>query len=178
MTHPLDSWSVAPDGVREREAARVVLMDLRGRALLVRGHDTDQPERSWWFTVGGGIEPGEDARAAAVREVREETGIVLNLDALIGPIVSRTGIFDFFRETCRQHELIFAVWLDNDALAALDNSGWTEAERDVLDELAWWSGAELRAQGLEYFPAELPDLIDDLASGWDGRVRELGVARD
>ncbi|MBS4876204.1 MAG: NUDIX domain-containing protein, partial [Actinomyces sp.] len=66
-------WPVDADGYPHREAARVLLFDDRGRVLLAKGHDEDQPERFWWFTIGGGIEEGEDPRGAAVREVFEET---------------------------------------------------------------------------------------------------------
>jgi 8-oxo-dGTP diphosphatase len=46
---------------------------LRGNTILmVRHRDGD---REYWTLPGGGIEPGETAEQAAVREVREETGI-------------------------------------------------------------------------------------------------------
>ena len=72
-------WVPGPDGIPYRRAARVILLDDADRVLLVRGHDVDQPERSWWFTVGGGIDGGETPRQAAVRELREETGIAPRL---------------------------------------------------------------------------------------------------
>ena len=49
-----------------RQAARVVLLDDRDRVLLFRGFDPADPDRgSWWFTPGGGINPGESLEAAA-----------------------------------------------------------------------------------------------------------------
>ncbi len=75
-------WAVRPDGVRFRDAARVILLDARDRVLLLHGCDADQRERTWWFTVGGGIDAGESALDAAVREVLEETGL---LDRRGGP---------------------------------------------------------------------------------------------
>ncbi len=165
---------MASDGIRERHAARVLLLRDDGRALLVRGHDVDQPDRSWWFTVGGGIDPGESPLTAAVREVSEETGIVLETSRLAGPIVHRTGVFDFFRESCRQFEQIFFARLSDQEAAVITTSGWTTAENEVLDELAWLSAAELRTQASEYFPRELPDIIDALQSDWDGTLWDLG----
>ncbi|MCK0440794.1 NUDIX domain-containing protein [Gordonia alkaliphila] len=54
-------------------AASVVLVDEDGRVLLVkRGHD---PQRGRWSVPGGHVEPGETFEEAAVREVREETGL-------------------------------------------------------------------------------------------------------
>src|SRR5699024_7998792 len=52
-------WTRGADGVLFRTAARVLLFDEADRLLLVRGHDADDPGRSWWFTIGGGIDPGE-----------------------------------------------------------------------------------------------------------------------
>ena len=169
-------WTVGPDGVRSRRAARVILLDDAGRALLVRGHDADQPERSWWFTVGGGIDGDETAAEAAVREVREETGIVLEPAQLVGPVLTRVGIFDFFKETCRQDEVFYAAVVPH--VDGPDRTGWTDDERELLDELAWLSADELRAQPLEYFPTALPDVLDQLARGWDGAVRHLGTEHD
>lgn len=171
-----DDWVPAPDGVRERSAARVILVNDAGRALVMRGHDVNQPERSWWFTVGGGIDPGETAEQAALRETREEAGIVLAPADLVGPVLTRTGIFDFFAETCRQYEVFYLVRVE-DALE-VNKDGWTDAERELLDEMAWLSAAELRAQPLEVFPPELPDVVDHLVAGWDGQVRHLGEQFD
>ena len=100
-------WVPGADGVRFRRAARVILLDADDRVLLLHGSDVDQRERSWWFTVGGGIDPGESQRAAAARELFEEAGIMLDPAALVGPVYSRVAMFDFFRETCRQEEVFF-----------------------------------------------------------------------
>ncbi len=176
MTSLGPDWILGDDGLRRRRAARVIVIDAAGRALLVRGHDADQPERSWWFTVGGGIDAGESDVEAALRELREETGMVLDADSLEGPVLTRAGIFHFFAETCRQDEVFFVARVA-DGLA-WDTAGWTEQEREVLDDLAWMTPAELRAQPLEVFPTVLPDVLERLARGWDGVLVHLGEEHD
>ncbi len=173
-------WVLGSDGLRRRSAARVVLIDPSDRVLLVRGHDVDLPERTWWFTVGGGIDPGEDARAAAVREVHEETGLLLDPGDLVGPVWTRSAIFDFYAAHCRQDEEIFLARVGPAAAAAAGTSrdGWTEVERDVLDELRWWDLDDLAQVGLEVFPDGLVDLVRAVLTGWDGVVRHLGLARE
>ena len=166
------------DRMLARTAARVILLDEHDRVLLIRGHDADQPERSWWFTVGGGIDAGESAREAAVREVREETGIVLADDALVGPVLTRSAIFDFFFEHCRQDEEIFLARVPASSFVAEDRSGWTALEQDVIDELRWWSLADLAAVEIEVFPEGLATLVAGLLPQWDGETRHLGLARE
>lgn len=170
-------WVPGADGLRFRRAARVILLDRSDRVLLMRGHDVDRPERHWWFTIGGGIDAGEDARAAAVREVREETGVVLEPDTLIGPVFTRSAVFDFYAEHCRQYEEFYLARTDAVDVAGLSRDGWTDIELDVLDELCWW---ELDALGMvteEVFPNGLADLVRGLVGGWDGTVRHLPEGR-
>lgn len=171
-------WTRGADGLLFRTAARVILLDEHDRVLLIRGHDADQPERSWWFTIGGGIDAGESAREAAVREVREETGIVLADGDLVGPVLTRSAIFDFFFEHCRQDEEIFLARVPASSFVAEDRSGWTALEQDVIDELRWWSLPDLAAVEIEVFPEGLAGLVADLLPTWDGVTRHLGLARE
>ena len=158
---PGEGWQVGDDGVPYRYAARVLLLDADDRVLLVRAHDADQVERTWWFTVGGGIDAGETPKAAAVREVAEETGLVIDADALVGPVASRWAVFDFFARSVRQHEVFFVHRLTAPGIAAeeLSTAGWTAVERSFVDELGWWSVEQLRAIDGEVFPARLPELL-------------------
>ncbi len=61
-----------------------VIKDGSGRLLLIkRGHE---PGKGLWSIPGGRIEAGESDSVALVREVREETGLVVAPGRLIGAV--------------------------------------------------------------------------------------------
>lgn len=62
-------------------AAASIAVFRDGKILIgLRGKD---PTRQVWSLPGGHIEPGETARAAALRELREETGVRAQLHGLV-----------------------------------------------------------------------------------------------
>ena len=163
------------DGMPFRRAARVVLLDSDGRVLLVRGHDAHQPDRTWWFTVGGGIDAGESARDAATREVFEETGLSLDPEQLVGPVATRTAEFDFFTRTVRQSEVFFLAHVSPSQVAhGLTRSGWTEVENSFMDEISWRTLEQVETSAIEVFPRRLAELVRRLSAGWDGAAVNLG----
>jgi 8-oxo-dGTP pyrophosphatase MutT (NUDIX family) len=166
-------WQPGPDGRQHRSAARVILFDDADRVLLMRGHDTDDVAHTWWITLGGGIDAGETPRAAAVREVFEEAGLRLRAEQLAGPVVTRSAEFEFFGAPVRQDEQFFLARIET--AGELSSVGWTQVERDFVDELRWWPVPELAAAQVVTFPAELPAIVAELVAGWDGTVRDLGT---
>ena len=59
---------------------RIVILDKDNRILMVKQHHED---KDIWMVPGGGIEEGESSMAAAVREMKEETGLDVEIDRLI-----------------------------------------------------------------------------------------------
>ena len=62
-----------------RTAVSAMIMDGAGRILLQRRSDNGR-----WGVPGGGVEIGETLRDAILREVREETGLAVEVVRLIG----------------------------------------------------------------------------------------------
>lgn len=60
-------------------AVCAVILDDTGRVLLQRRADN-----GLWVLPGGGVEVGESASQAIVREVREETGLLIQVRRLVG----------------------------------------------------------------------------------------------
>ena len=69
---------------------RVIVLDDRDRMLLVKQRHEDN---DIWMVPGGGIEDGENAADAAVREVKEEPGLDIEIGTLIWHVeeVSQRG---------------------------------------------------------------------------------------
>ncbi|MDO4244038.1 MAG: NUDIX domain-containing protein [Actinomyces sp.] len=172
-------WALGPEGLPSRRAGRVLVITVGGDALLLTGHDADDPSHSWVFTPGGGIRSGEDSRAAAARELAEETGIVVDPAGLVGPIAWRDAVFRFSAVLCRQQEDFFLLLLDERVLPVRD--GWTDLEREVVDAVDWWTPGQLDAAvgaGTTVYPGAMPGLVRTLSRGWDGRPIDLTEPED
>lgn len=140
---------------------------------MMLGHDPDLPTRSFWFTPGGGIEAGESSREAAVRELAEETGYVLETHELRGPVWTRTAVFDFASLPYSQTEDIFVADLADAETRSRTDAIWTDQEVESIDEVAWLTLEQLRADAREVFPARLLDPWEPFLD-WDGITRDFG----
>ncbi|HXR44668.1 MAG TPA: NUDIX domain-containing protein, partial [Pseudolysinimonas sp.] len=135
----------------ERRAARLIVRDGAGDLLLMLGGDPSRPEAGrWWFTPGGGVEPGETDAEAAARELREETAIS---GVELTPLPwTRETEFDFAGVRYHQREVYFLVTVDR---VEPDTSGWTAAERRAQLEFRWWTMPELIATTETVYPEDL-----------------------
>ena len=157
----VDPNASSPSGLRRRLTARVLLFDPQDRLLLMKGRLPSAPGRPGaWFTVGGGAAPGETIRAAAAREILEETGF-LAFD--LGPVVwRREGALALAAET---------VWMDEHYLLARCprgdpvRHGWQADEHALVDDIRWWTLAELTTTGERVFPSGLAGLLPDILAG-------------
>lgn len=69
----------ADTNTRVRVGVGVIVLDSRGWILLEKRSDCGM-----WGLPGGRIEPGESVTEAAVREVKEETGLNVEITRLLG----------------------------------------------------------------------------------------------
>ena len=146
----------------ERHTARVLLLDPAGRILLMQGRLPSDPSGpSFWFTVGGGVEPGEDVRQTAAREIVEETGL---LDARLGPVVwcGEAMLADREQRPVHFKERYIVAWTKG---GALSRAGWLPHEHELTDDLRWWTLEELRRTDAVVYPLGLAELLPDVLAG-------------
>ncbi|WP_432836127.1 NUDIX hydrolase [Dactylosporangium sp. CA-092794] len=144
----------------DRTAARVLLLDPSGRVLLLRGWDPARPEHRYWFTVGGGLEPGESLADAAVREVFEETGLRITAADLAGPVRADVVRFPFDGQWYSQRQSFFVVRADAGFTPEFTYLGAEEAAS--VDEARWWSAGDLAATSDRFYPDDLGELLREV----------------
>ena len=135
------------------------------RLLLFRFvHKTGALEgEDYWATPGGGLEPGETFAEAAVRELKEETGISA---ICVGDPIARREFVLRLRdgEEVMADEQFFIVTVTDQAV---HRDCWTPQEIEVIHDHKWWSAAELKSTNEVVWPDNLTEML--ISSGWWSR---------
>lgn len=145
-----------------RRSSRIILMDDEGAALLFMTAAPDSTRFARWITPGGGVDPGETHEQAAIRELFEETGLVI--DAVGEPVWSidfdvawddadhDRGHAEYYVVRCERFEPV--------------STNWTESEHVDMTQHGWLTAGELLRSGQPFEPYDLPRLLRTAA----GRV--------
>jgi 8-oxo-dGTP diphosphatase len=127
------------------------------RCAVVR---RDGDEFVFWLTPGGEIEDGEEPSAAAVRELREELG----LEVEVTPAYTEANQFEHQGEMRDNRDFVFVARCATEEPVM---HGVTADEIAIMKEIRWWTEAEVEEAGNSGTERIFPV---DLAA----RMREFG----
>ncbi|MFF8412475.1 NUDIX domain-containing protein [Streptomyces omiyaensis] len=131
-------------------AASAVVTDDRGRILLQRRRDNDL-----WALPGGGMDRGDSLPGTAVREVKEETGLDVEVTGLVGTYTDPRHVIAYSDgEVRRRFNVCFRARVTGGDLRISDES--TElrfVDREELDALPMHHTQRLR---LSHFLEDRP----------------------
>lgn len=151
--------------VIERSVVRAVVLDVHHHVLLFRTRDPCYPELdTWWELPGGGIEPGETYREAAVRELAEETGITITPDQVGPPAWRRRATFRYRGERRLNNEVIVTVRLPGPG-PQVDGTARVGFEDEDYFDFRWCQVAEIQRSTDRFYPGRLPELLGPFLAG-------------
>jgi 8-oxo-dGTP pyrophosphatase MutT (NUDIX family) len=138
-------WNVATYNPARTHDVTLFILDPAQRLALIR---KPQFAADIWRTPGGGIHPGEDFVAGAVREALEETGLHVELRCYL---VDAHALFtNGGRELRWRTHVVLAETADEEIVAA-DPGEIAEARWGTLDELAGPLRERLLASGRAFW---------------------------
>jgi 8-oxo-dGTP pyrophosphatase MutT (NUDIX family) len=143
--------------MRQRKSARLLVIHNDGRVLLFRFvHKSGAlAGQDYWATPGGGLEEGETFHDAAIRELREETGLIR--DTVGEPVADREFSLQMPDGECVSAFEKYYLVTSHDA--TLSRLGWTPQEAEVIADHRWWSRDELRQTTDIVWPENLLNML-------------------
>ena len=139
----------------ERPSARLILLDPQDRVFLFKVHqpsvyDPADPFRDpFWILIGGLVDPGEAFAETAMREAREETGVVVKD---VRWVWSRERVMQWRDKRVLHREQFF---LGRARSTTVDTSGLDEKEKSWTLDHRWWSADEIAASDERFEPVGL-----------------------
>ena len=124
--------------------------------LLLHGWDPLRPRDPFWFTIGGAVEHGETLPEAAVRELREEAGIVVDPATLGEPIATAPIDFWWAGMHFDQDQTFYTIAVRD---AEVSFAGQEALERATIDEHGWLRPEELDGGAERPADPQLPHLM-------------------
>jgi 8-oxo-dGTP diphosphatase len=125
--------------MKHRIAAGVLIVE-NEKVLLVRHQK--EGVYDFWVAPGGGAEGNEDLIATAQREVKEETGLQVEVMKLA-----------YVEEFSNPHTRELKVWFTGRVIGGSLNANSVEAQREFITEVAWLDRSDF--QGRTIFPTPL-----------------------
>ena len=116
----------------------------------------------FWLTPGGEIEAGETPSEAAMRELREEIGLEVDV---VGPVYTEATQFEHQGEMRDNLDFVFTARCAADAAVL---RGITAEEIAIMKEIRWWASQEIESaisRGERIFPVNLVALLREFALG-------------
>lgn len=114
---------------------QICVLDGKGRLLMTKRHPGKIDGNMWEVTAGSAL-AGEDSVAGAMRELREETGLIVTREQM-KPLYTRTG-HDFFLDsyvvrldccgeeimlTMQEGETVAYIWADSETQDRMEKDG-------------------------------------------------------
>ena len=141
-----------------RRAVRVLVLDEADRMLLFQDSDLGlDPVTHWWMTPGGGVDPGESDLEAGVRELWEETGLVVTGADLVGPLLTRTVVHGYSDKVVDQVEVFYVVRVP---AFEVDTAAHTEEEQLTVADIRWWTLADLATTADDVWPRDVLAVLE------------------
>ncbi len=143
--------------MRRRPSSRLLLLDPNDRILLFQFSFANGPlaGQSYWATPGGAVEGEETFEQAAIRELKEETGLVFET---VGEEITRRE----YELQLPSGEIVVAdehYFLVRVADQKISDEQWSDHEKNVMTDHHWWSQEELLQTTATIFPENLLELI-------------------
>ncbi len=143
--------------MQRRPSARLLILDNDRRLLLFRFtfKSGALAGQDYWATPGGGLDLGETFEAAAIREMKEETGIVIH--DVGRHVAERECVVPMpDGESVISEERYYVINVEDPVVS---RAGWTAHELDVMAEHRWWPVDELTRTEATVWPKNLPEIL-------------------